>query len=150
MASTHSYVITVGTTPVPDGSLAMRRAERRGEVRPRPAAHRATAATPHSATLSFSDSPRPRGAHRAVSHRAQRPATGRHRIRRHRATDRRAAAHRATRRDVRAGRIIRTRESGVVVRALVPLIVLALITMVFVSAWFTATGAEAFANIVKP
>lgn len=160
MAATHSYVITVGTTPVPRSSYAMRRAVRRGDLHRRTATHRAPAAprgtyaaprrrgghrSPgwgvgrHATTVIYAGPARPRGAHRAGAQRAGAGTAG--------------GRHRATGHQSRNRRITRTGRGGLgfsVVRAALPVLLLMLASAVFVSAWFGATGAEAFASIVKP
>jgi YD repeat-containing protein len=151
MAATHSYVITVGTTPVPDSTRALRRAARHGNVSAR---HARGVTVVHTA----SDT-RTAGAHRSTGRRTAGTLSRRgvHRAGRRRAVDwdalqrsssatRIGGRHRATRAELRARRSSR----GVVLRAALPVLLVFAVTAVFISAWFGATGAVAFASVVHP
>jgi hypothetical protein len=138
MAATQSYVITVGTTPVPRRALSTgHRVRRRGDHVVRIASI--------DTTVVYSRSANRPGAHRVKTAGPVRRERGAHRASATTAPGR----HRATRAQLRQRHARRTR-GALILRGVVPAFVILLIGVLFVGAWFSASDAVAFASIVQP
>ena len=135
MAATQSYVITVGTTPVPRRALSTGHRVRRRR-------HHVIRIASIDTTVVYSRSGHRPGAHRVTTAGTVYRERGVHRSN---ATGR----HRATRAQLRQRHARRTR-GALILRGVVPAFVILLIGVLFVGAWFSASDAVVFASIVQP
>jgi hypothetical protein len=124
MSASPSYVITLGTTPLPRGIVSGRRARRGG---------RHVVRVSGGTAVIFATTGRAPGAHRAgrAAHRAHvivdpSGGPGRHRV------VRRFSARTA------------------IVRSALPTLLVLAVAALFLTAWFSASDAVAFASIVQP